>query len=879
MFDDKEKNLLEGGHISKKLKKLLMIGSAAIIGFLAWLIVNYGQPQPLNFSAGNQNQSNTSSESYIAKIQSGDKILLFKNYIILDGKHYQIEMQNGQLMVMKNGHWIPLTALSASANGAILSQGGHLYRYVDGKLEALNPGDIIRKDGESFVVGADGKLHPINTKGIIWKNGIPYTVGPDGKLHRVKDGEVVMVNGKAMKWDHGKFVPVGAGVGSSVSGLAPGDIVRKNGQSYMVGPDGKLHPINTKGVIWKNGIPYTVGPDGKLHRVKEGETVMVNGKPMKWDHGKFVPVGAAADGSTSGLIPGDIVRKNGHSYLVGPDGKLHPIQTKGIVWKNGVPYTVGPDGKLHRVKEGEVVMVNGKPMKWDHGKFVPLHPGEVASAHKNGTFGVTMGKDGKPLYYEYKDGKLVPVSKGDLKPGDIVYYNGKAYRVGKDGKLHALKAGDTVWRDGKLYTVSPSGTLRAVKSGEIVSINGKPYIYKDGKLVPMTAQEALEAVKNKSIAWIDGKPYLMDAEGQKFPIKNGQIIFRGGQAYRYINGQFVKLTPEEVKQLEAAKNPKPVAKKAPIERPVVQPKTQQSQNAYGGNSKELEKAITSGFGVAVVHSSVGGGSGPSGSGESGYNSDLTKSQMQTNNLLKAISSKPNAYEEQNMQSSKEAFMNNATTGTLPSNATDIRKLTSPYTIMMGTMLNATLVTGIDSDLPGEIIAQINQNVFDSITGNYLLIPQGTKVIGKYDSSVSYGQNRVLLVWTTLILPDGEQVNLQGQPGVGLNGLAGLTGDVNNHWGSILKNVLMMSVFGGVIQVAAGGASGSSTKGTSATQLVAASLGQQIGQAGLTVIQKSMNIQPTINIKAGDNFKILLTRNFILPSPYRNYNKPAVILQQ
>ena len=89
----------------------------------------------------------------------------------------------------------------------------------------------------------------------------------------------------------------------------------------------------------------------------------------------------------------------------------------------------------------------------------------------------------------------------------------------------------------------------------------------------------------------------------------------------------------------------------------------------------------------------------------------------------------------------------------------------------------------------------------------------------------------------------------------------------------------MSVFGGVIQVAAGGASGSSTKGTSATQLVAASLGQQIGQAGLTVIQKSMNIQPTINIKAGDNFKILLTRNFILPSPYRNYNKPAVILQQ
>ena len=710
MFGEKEKALLNGGHISKKIKVIGLIFAGLLGSFLVWLYVSYSSTPALGLMT--TQTDNTSSASMIEKVQSSDKILLYQDYILINGQRYQIKMQNGQIMVLKDGAWIPLSAISTAADNAIISQSGQLYRYENGHLVPLDVGEIIHRGNSSYVVGADGKLHKINTDGVIWKGNTPYTLDSFGHLKSIKDGQIVMVNGHPMMWKNGKFIPVD-----------------------------------------------------------------------------------------------DVIKPKKAAFLLG-------------------------------------------------------------NKHKNGSFGVAMGRNGDPLYYEYKNGKLIAVPKSALREGSIVYYHGKAFRVGKDGKLHALKAGDTIWRNGRLYVVSPSGVLREVKEGEVVDVRGKPFIFKNGKLVAMSGQDGLDVVTNRSVAWINGKPYLLDAAGRQNLIKDGEIIFRGGQAYRYINGHFIKLTPE---QLAALNKPKVTKKQKPkvIEKPVIVPQ-------LVGSSDEINAALSSGFGVTVVReqtNSTGNNVAPQSTDD-----ELIKAQQNsTNNIMNAIKNHSNIYAQSNMQASKKEFMSDAQNGGIPSSQTDYQAATSPYTVSMGTTIDATLITGIDSDLPGSITAQVNSNVFDSITGNYLLIPQGTKIFGKYDSQVSQGQSRVLLAWTTLILPNGARVDIQGQPGVDLQGLAGLTGDVDNHWGTVFKNVLMMSVFGAGVQVAAGGASGG-TGSANSTQLIAASLGQQLGQAGLSIIKKSMNIQPTINIAAGDNFKILLTRDFIMPSPYRSFNKPALIFQ-
>jgi type IV secretion system protein TrbI len=116
-------------------------------------------------------------------------------------------------------------------------------------------------------------------------------------------------------------------------------------------------------------------------------------------------------------------------------------------------------------------------------------------------------------------------------------------------------------------------------------------------------------------------------------------------------------------------------------------------------------------------------------------------------------------------------------------------------IKAGTIIPATLVTGINSDLPGTMIGKVRRNVYDTVTGNYLLIPQGTTLIGNYDSKVVFGQSRVLIVWSRLIFPNGSSFDLQGMPGVDLTGMAGLHDQVDNHYKRIFGSALLFSVFG------------------------------------------------------------------------------------
>ncbi len=226
------------------------------------------------------------------------------------------------------------------------------------------------------------------------------------------------------------------------------------------------------------------------------------------------------------------------------------------------------------------------------------------------------------------------------------------------------------------------------------------------------------------------------------------------------------------------------------------------------------------------------------------------------------------YQSQNMQQEKTAFLQAARQNKNHFYlSSTLQKPISPYEVKAGTIIPATLITGIDSDLPGQITAQVSQNIYDTVTGNYLLIPQGTRVLGVYDSKVSYGQKRVLIVWSRLIFPSGNSFDLQGQPGVDLMGMSGLYDQVDNHYTKIFGSALMFSVFGALGQLSQPQqANGVLTN----QQIIYGAIGQQMSQTGAQLVEKNMNIQPTITIRPGANFNILLTRDMVLPAPYRTH---------
>lgn len=228
-------------------------------------------------------------------------------------------------------------------------------------------------------------------------------------------------------------------------------------------------------------------------------------------------------------------------------------------------------------------------------------------------------------------------------------------------------------------------------------------------------------------------------------------------------------------------------------------------------------------------------------------------------------SRADTYGSQNMQTEKTAFVKDTPSAQDTIEARLQRPL-SPYELNAGTIIPSTLITGINSDLPGQITASVRRNIYDSVTGNYLLIPQGTKVIGVYDSHVAYGQSRVLIVWNRLIFPNGTSFDLKGMPGADLSGYAGLSDQVDNHYFKIFGSALMMSAFGVTGQLSQ--PQNNSNQLTS-QQLIYGAVGQQMSQTAMQMVAKNMNIQPTIKIRPGDSFNVLLTRDMVLPHPYRN----------
>ena len=186
---------------------------------------------------------------------------------------------------------------------------------------------------------------------------------------------------------------------------------------------------------------------------------------------------------------------------------------------------------------------------------------------------------------------------------------------------------------------------------------------------------------------------------------------------------------------------------------------------------------------------------------------------------------------------------------------------SPFEVKAGTIIPATLLTAINSDLPGQIIGQVRENVYDTVSGNYLLIPQGSKLLATYDSAVSYGQERVLFCWNRLVRPDGVSISLECMPGADLAGTAGVSDDVNHHWWRIITGVALGTLLSATAEHAAGNVTGyQPTVG----QAWASNAGGAINSAGQQITQKNLAIQPTITVRAGYSVNVIVSKDIIFP---------------
>jgi type IV secretion system protein TrbI len=195
------------------------------------------------------------------------------------------------------------------------------------------------------------------------------------------------------------------------------------------------------------------------------------------------------------------------------------------------------------------------------------------------------------------------------------------------------------------------------------------------------------------------------------------------------------------------------------------------------------------------------------------------------------------------------------------NPHDLAAAPSPYAIMAGSIIPASLITGLNSDLPGATIAQVTENVYDTVTGEHLLIPQGTRLFGKYDSVVAYGQKRALVVWTRLILPNGNSIVIENLPATDVAGYAGLEDEVDIHTWQLLKGVALATLLGVGTQI---------SLGTNESDLVKAlreSIQQTTNRAGQRLVERELDVQPTITVRPGWPLRVIVSKDLVL-KPYQ-----------
>lgn len=192
---------------------------------------------------------------------------------------------------------------------------------------------------------------------------------------------------------------------------------------------------------------------------------------------------------------------------------------------------------------------------------------------------------------------------------------------------------------------------------------------------------------------------------------------------------------------------------------------------------------------------------------------------------------------------------------------------SPYVVQAGSIIPAALITGIRSDLPGQVTAQVTENVYDSPTGSYLLIPQGAKLIGQYDSQVAFGQSRVLLVWSRLIMPDGTSIVLERQQGADAEGFSGLEDEVDHHWGQLFRAAALSTLLG------MGSSLGSGSNESDIAKAIRESTQNSLSNVGQQVVGRQLDVQPTLTVRPGFPVRVIVNRDLML-APYGSMKGPS-----
>ena len=215
----------------------------------------------------------------------------------------------------------------------------------------------------------------------------------------------------------------------------------------------------------------------------------------------------------------------------------------------------------------------------------------------------------------------------------------------------------------------------------------------------------------------------------------------------------------------------------------------------------------------------------------------------------------------NNQQRKLDFLNAKEDDRAIYNPHGLQQPVSPYQVMAGTLISASLITGLNSDLPGLVIAQVTDNVYDTVTGGTLLIPQGARLIGTYDSVIAFGQSRALVAWQRIVMPNGSSIVIDNLPATDTSGYAGLEDEVDYHTWTLLKGIALSTLVGVGSQV---------TFGSNQSNLVEAireSTQESTNQAGQRIVEKDLNIQPTITVRPGWPLRVLVHKDLVL-QPYR-----------
>jgi len=216
--------------------------------------------------------------------------------------------------------------------------------------------------------------------------------------------------------------------------------------------------------------------------------------------------------------------------------------------------------------------------------------------------------------------------------------------------------------------------------------------------------------------------------------------------------------------------------------------------------------------------------------------------------------------DQNNQQRKLDFLNQPVEKSIY-NPHALQTPASPYQVMAGSIIAASLVTGLNSDLPGAVVAQVTEDVYDSVTGRTLLIPQGARLIGTYDSVVAFGQSRALLVWQRIVMPDGSSIQIDNLPATDTAGYAGLEDEVDFHTWRLIKGVVLSTLLGVGTEISLGGDE------SDLVRALRESTQQNVNRAGQRITERNLNIQPTITVRPGWPLRVIVHKDLML-RPYR-----------